>query len=321
VKDLRTYYQTSTGPIKAVDGVSFKVDRGETLGIAGESGCGKSTIAFSSLRILPVNGEIIDGKILLDGRDIVNLSENEMRKIRWKRIALIFQSAMNALNPVVKIGDQIIEALKVHNNISQPEMTKKVKSYFELVGLNPNRMNHYPHEFSGGMKQRAIIAMSLICNPEVIIADEPTTALDVVVQDQILKKIKELQDKLKMAIIYISHDLSVLAEICDKIAIMYAGNIVEYADIISIFKNSHHPYTMALLRAFPSLQGPLRELKTIGGAPPDLKNPPSGCRFEPRCPYAEEICKKIPPQFEKVAKEHFSMCHFALDPQIKKFNL
>ncbi|MFC1803224.1 ABC transporter ATP-binding protein [Thermoproteota archaeon] len=242
-----------------------------------------------------------------------------MRKVRWKKVSLIFQASMNALNPVKKIGVQLIEALEIHEKMTKAEMNEKAYSVFNLVGLDPSRMNNYPHELSGGMKQRMIIAMSLICDPQIIIADEPTTALDVVLQDQILYEIRKLQKKFKIAMIYISHDMSVIAETCDKVAIMYGGQIVESADTKSIFKNSHHPYTLALVNAFPSIVGPMKKLRTISGAPPDLINIPSGCLFEPRCPLREEICKKVIPPSLRVANDHYSSCHFALDPRIQKY--
>ncbi len=321
MKDLKMYYGTSSGYLKAVDGVNLDIEQGETLGIAGESGCGKSSIGLSIMRILPRNGRIMGGEILLDGTDILKLSEDEMRDFRWKKVSVIFQGAMNALNPVKKVGDQVTEALKIHEDMTKEERNEKAASVFELVGLDSSWMNNYPHELSGGMKQRVVIAMSLICDPQLIIADEPTTALDVVMQDQILYEVNNLQKKFKIAMIYISHDISVIAETCDKAAIMYAGKIVESARTEDIFKNPHHPYSIALLNSFPSIRGPMKRLTSIGGAPPDLRDPPPGCYFEPRCPFARGVCKKEAPPTMKIDDGHYSSCHFALDPRIQKYSV
>ncbi|MFC1803625.1 ABC transporter ATP-binding protein, partial [Thermoproteota archaeon] len=275
-------------------------------------------LAISIMRLLPSNGKILDGEILLDGIDILKLPEDEMRKVRWNKISVIFQGAMNALNPVNKVGDQVIEALNIHEKLTKKEMRDKAEYIFDLVGLDSSWMKNYPHELSGGMKQRVIIAMSLICNPQLIIADEPTTALDVVMQDQILYEINNLQKKIDISMIYISHDMSVLAEVCDKIAIMYGGKIVESTSTENIIKNSHHPYTIALVNAFPNIKGPKKQLISISGVPPDLRNPPLGCYFEPRCPFAKQICKKEPPPAVKISEGHYSYCHYALDPRIQE---
>lgn len=310
-------YKTMNGFIKAVDDVSFNVTRGETLGIVGESACGKTSIGLSLIRVLPPNGEITGGHILLDGKDLLELSEDQMRQVRWNRISMIFQSAMNSLNPVFRVDDQLIGVLKAHLRVSKKEGNERVRELFELVGVSPSRAKDYPHQFSGGMKQRAIIAMSLICNPDVIVADEMTTALDVLVQDQILFRIKEMQHKLHFAMIVISHDISVIAETCQKIGVMYAGKLVEVGDSMSIFKDPHHPYTISLLQAFPSVKGTLRRLMSLPGDPPNLLNLPRGCRFRPRCPLAREICRKEPPKFE-VTKGHYSRCHLASDQCLRK---
>ncbi|MCD6443331.1 MAG: ABC transporter ATP-binding protein, partial [Thermotogae bacterium] len=255
VKDLKMYYKTKLGYVKAVDGISFTLDEGESMGIVGESGCGKTSVSMTILRLLPENAEFMGGKVLfnLDGKtvDLVSLPESEMRRYRWKGISMIFQAAMNSLNPVYKVGDQIIEAMLNHNpKLSMDDAKKKVAELFELVGLDPRRMDQYPHQYSGGMKQRAIIAMALSCDPKIIIADEPTTALDVIVQDKILREMKKIQEKLNMSMIYISHDIAVIAEVSDKIAVMYAGKFVELADSITIFKKPMHPYTYGLMHAF-----------------------------------------------------------------------
>jgi len=310
VKNLKTYFKIRRGYVKAVDNVSFKLEKGEAIGLAGESGCGKTTTALSILKILPPNGEIKGGKILYSGIDLTKLSEEKMRKdIRWKEISIVFQGAMNALNPVYKIGDQIVEAILIHENVTEKEAISRAKKLLELVGIDQTRFDNYPHEFSGGMKQRALIAMALACNPSLLIADEPGTALDVIVQAQILRLLRELKEKLNLAMILITHDLSIIAETCEKTAIMYAGKIVEHGDSVKIFKNPLHPYTSGLISAFPSIKGPKVRIAAIPGTPPDLLNPPSGCRFHPRCKYAMEICEKEEPSEIEVETDHFVSCH------------
>jgi len=311
VQNLRTYYTILRGWVKAVDGVSFHVEKGKALGLAGESGCGKTTLAISILKILPPGGKIIEGKILFEGSDIVKLEENEVREnIRWKKISLVFQGAMNALNPVYKIGDQITEAITTHeSDIEAREATERAKKLLELVGIEPSRFENFPHEFSGGMKQRTMIAMALACNPKLIITDEPGTALDVIVQAQVLKLLRELKEKLNLSMILISHDLSIISEICDDAAIMYAGKIVECGDIVTIYKDPLHPYTQGLLGAFPSIRAARSRLISISGSPPDLLDPPSGCRFNPRCVYAMDICRKTDPAFLEVKNGHYVACH------------
>jgi peptide/nickel transport system ATP-binding protein len=311
VDALTIHYSTQRGPVRAAENVSFKLEKGEALGLAGESGCGKTTVALSLLRILPFNGKILGGKIIFKGRDIVKLSEDELRnQIRWKGISLIFQGAMNALNPVYRIEDQIVEAIKTHEpNTAKKEAKERVAKLFELVGLDPSRTRNYPHEFSGGMKQRAMIAMALACNPEILIADEPGTALDVIVQAQVLKLMSELRKKLNLAIIMISHDLSIISETCDNLAIMYAGKLVELGDIFSMFKKPLHPYTQGLIQAFPNIKEERRKMYSIPGSPPNLLKPPSGCRFHPRCSYAMEICREKEPIPLKIDENHLVACH------------
>jgi len=311
VQNLTTYYTTLRGPVHAVEDVSFNLDEGKALGLAGESGCGKTTVALSILRILPFNGKILRGKIIFQGQDIVKLSESELRKnIRWKGISLIFQGAMNALNPLYKIEDQIIEAIRLHEpKISKKNARERVKQLFELVGLDPSRSKNYPHEFSGGMRQRAMIAMALACNPKILIADEPGTALDVIVQAQVLKLMTELQRKLNLAIIMISHDLSIISETCNDLAIMYAGKIVELGDVYSMFKKPLHPYTQGLIDAFPNIKEERRKMYSIPGYPPNLLKPPPGCRFHPRCKYAMDICTQKEPPYSEISKGHYVACH------------
>ena len=311
VQDLTTHYRTLRGWVRAAEGVSFEVAQGEALGLAGESGCGKSTVALSLLKILPQGGVIRKGKILFEGRDLVPLPEQEMRKVRWKGISIVFQGAMNALNPVIKVGDQIGEAIKTHEKeVSNSDVKDRVAKLLETVGIEPSRADNYPHEYSGGMRQRALIAMALAVNPTLLIGDEPGTALDVIVAAQTLKLLRELKDKLGLSMILISHDLSIIAETCEKVAIMYAGKIVEYGDTVSIFKNPLHPYTQGLIKAFPSIRGPRVSLTSIPGGPPDLLNPPSACRFHPRCPYVMDVCKRVEPVLlEHGEKLHRAACH------------
>ena len=311
VKNLKMYYATLRGYVKAVDDVSFEVNKKEALGLAGESGCGKTSAALSIIKLLPPNGRIIDGKITLEGEDIAKMSDAEVRKkIRWKKISMIFQGAMNALHPTYTIGSQITEAIRTHEDFSKTEAEEKASKLLELVGIEASKVNRYPHELSGGMKQRAVTAMALSCDPDLVIADEPTTALDVIVQAQVLRVIKELKNRLDISMMLISHDLSMIAETCDKIAIMYAGKIVEYGDIVSVFKEPRHPYTEKLITAFPSVLGLKTELTSIHGFPPDLIDPPSGCRFHPRCEHSMEICRMKEPELIEIGKKmHQVACH------------
>lgn len=311
VENLTVYYNILRGQVKAVEGVKFIVEKGESLGLAGESGCGKTTVALSIMRLLPSNGKILGGKILFRKKNIVDMPDDDVRnEIRWKKIAIVFQGAMNALNPVYKISEQITEAIRLHEpDVDKKTAIERAEKLFELVGIDPKRIHNYPHEFSGGMRQRAMIAMALACNPELLIADEPGTALDVIVQAQVLKLLSELKAKLNLSMILITHDLSIISETCEKAAIMYAGKVVESGAVRSIFKEPLHPYTQGLIGAFPNIYSPKAEIKSIEGQPPDLFNPPSGCRFHPRCQYAMEICEKKDPPFLEVEKGHFVACH------------
>ncbi|MCW3976902.1 MAG: ABC transporter ATP-binding protein [Candidatus Bathyarchaeota archaeon] len=311
VENLRMYYETLRGQVKAVDDVSFQVNHKEALGLAGESGCGKTSAALCLLRLLPWNGKIIDGNITLTGEDLVKMKESDFRKkIRWKRISMIFQGAMNALHPTYTIGRQIAEGILQHENVSKDEAADRSEKLIELVGMDASRVHRFPHELSGGMKQRSITAMALACNPDLVIADEPTTALDVIVQAQVLNVMKDLRKRLDISMLIISHDLSLIAETCDKIAIMYGGKIAEYGDVAQLYKEPFHPYTEKLIGAFPSVIGPKIELSSISGFPPDLLRPPPGCRFHPRCQYAMEICrKKEPPLIGTGSKGHLVACH------------
>ena len=307
VHDLTMHYSTRTGTVKAVDGVSFSLDKGQSLGLVGESGCGKSSIAISLLKLLPDNARIIKGQIILGGVDLVPLTEDEMRPYRWNRISMVFQAAMNSLDPVYRVGEQIIEALEAHRYYTRDEALNRVEELFELVSLDPGFIKRYPHEYSGGMKQRAIIAMALACEPDVIIADEPTTALDVIVQDKILRELQEIQSRLNMSMIYISHDMAVIAEVSDVMGVMYAGKIVEFGATTDVFRNPIHPYSAALMSAFPSITGEKIKLMTLPGEPPDLTDPPTGCRFNPRCSYATDQCRiEEPPIVERDG--HWAAC-------------
>ncbi|MFQ5907307.1 MAG: ABC transporter ATP-binding protein [Thermoplasmata archaeon] len=409
LRDLRVYYEIKDGEVQAVDGIDLTLDRGETLGLVGESGCGKTTAAFAIMKLLPRNGRIVTGEVRFDGESLIqapliselryrlqsenveaavrrivkerrralsgaNLlyggngdtprvqedigllerveealevedgtdpealreslqgilerreaglgyarrkraadraEEESLRDMRWSNISMIFQGAMNAFNPVYKVGDQIEEALLAHLDLTKEEAKDRVGELFDLVGLDRGMINSYPHEFSGGMKQRAMIAMAVSCSPDLIIADEPTTALDVVIQDRILAEIRDLQDRLNLAMIIITHDISVVAEVSDKIAIMYAGEITETGPVVEVFERPAHPYTIGLMEAFPSIHGKKERLRAIPGSPPDLVSPPSGCRFHPRCRFAKDICKKEPPSLVEVEPDHLAACHFA----------
>ena len=308
VKDLTMHYQTRQGTVKAVDGISFELARGEVLGLVGESGCGKTSIAVTLMKLLPDNALILKGQVLLDGQDLMTMDDTTLRKYRWRRISMIFQAAMNSLNPVHRVGDQIVEAIEAHDMAATlKEAQETVDRLFRLVGLDPRLTDRYPHEFSGGMRQRAVIAMALACQPDVIVADEPTTALDVIVQDRILRQIKEIQTDLNMSMIYITHDIAVVAEVTDRIGVMYAGKLVELGSTADVFERPIHPYTKALLSVFPSIRGEKRPLTTLGGEPPNLADPPTGCRFHPRCPYATAICQQEEPPIV-VRDGHWAAC-------------
>ena len=411
VENLKVYFKILKGTVHAVDDVTFTLDRGETMGLVGESGCGKTTTAFAVTRLLPSNGRVVGGEIKFDGQLIVRadlpteidevlrkpdwptligdvlrreeaefaayragggqvieaeeqmedefayytevrgflqqrgtVPDEEVREqiakltrqhmrgfgagrrrrrrekeieerisaIRWSKVSMIFQSAMNAFNPVYRVGDQITEALVTHYpDMTKEEARQRVLGLFDLVGIDRSRVDGYPHEFSGGMRQRSMIAMALACNPQLLIADEPTTALDVIMQDRILAEIRDLQRELNIAMMIITHDISVVAEVGEKIGVMYAGKLAEYGNIKEIFERPANPYTIGLLSAFPSIKGPRRKLRSIPGSPPDLANPPSGCRFHPRCQFAQEVCKYVEPPVVQVSSQHWSQCHFA----------
>jgi len=309
VSNLKTYFTTLEGTVQAVDDVSFELDKGTAMGLAGESGCGKTTAALSIMRLLPSNGYIKQGSITFDGKNIVKMNPVKLRRTRWKEMSIVFQGAMNALNPVKRVGDQIVEPILLHEKVTEATARKRTKELFELVGISPDRIDDYPHEFSGGMRQRVMIAMALACWPKLIIADEPTTALDVMIQAQIIRLLKNLQKELDLALIMISHDLSVLAETCEFLCIMYAGKIVEKGSSVHIFKHPRHPYTRGLVAAFPNIKGEKFMPEPIPGNPPNLIHPPIGCRFSDRCKYKQQICdQKEPPLFE-FEPGHYVACH------------
>ena len=295
VRDLRVYFYLKRGAVKAVDGVDLDVDKGEVVGLAGESGSGKSTIGYSIMRLVPPPGKIVSGKILFDGEDILALDEKTFsKKYRWKKIAMVFQGSMSGFTPVFKIRDQIVEVLKVHG--WKGDYDERVNELFKMVNMDPSLADKYPHELSGGQKQRAFIAMALALNPELLIADEPTTALDVIVQEYVVNLLKKLNKELNLSIIFITHDLALLSEIADRVYVIYAGKVMESGPSEVIFKSPRHPYTKLLIASIPSLDK--KEVAEIPGFMPDLSNPPPGCRFNTRCPFVKDICKKEEPKFK-----------------------
>ena len=309
VQDLSIGYRTKQGYLKAVEGVSFSLDEGQSLGFVGESGCGKTTIGMALMGLLPPNGMVGQGRILFEGRDLLQMTEDERRSTRWQEIAMIFQAAMNAMNPVQRVGNQVAEALLVHHpEMEKDEALSEVESLFDLVGIPRDRLLDYPHQYSGGMKQRAIIAMALACRPKLIIADEPTTALDVIVQDQILLEVKKLQREFNIGVIFISHDISIVADMCHDIAVMYAGQMVEFGPREAVFETPVHPYTRALLSSFPTITGKKTDLTPIPGETPNLVQPPVGCRFGDRCPSASPTCRQDAPKWVRIGTSHKAMC-------------
>lgn len=309
VEDLVVEYTSEQKVIHAVNQVSFSLERGKTLALVGETGAGKTTIAKAILRILPDHGaKIAGGKVELEGTDLISLKETDMLNVRGRKISMVFQDPMTALNPIMRIGNQVAEVIKEHNNISKEEAKKRAVEMLKMVGIQPERYYNYPHEFSGGMKQRVIIAMALACQPELLLADEPTTALDVTIQAQVMAMIRQLRDQYNTALVLITHDLGVVAEIADDVAVVYAGEIIEYGSKRSIYKNPKHPYTIALFEAIPNLEKDVDRLKNIKGLPPDPAELPEGCYFSPRCPYADEKCRKEHPQLESVDGKHICRC-------------
>ncbi|MCI4463345.1 MAG: ABC transporter ATP-binding protein [Caldisericum sp.] len=312
VRDLKTYFFTDDGVVKAVDGMSFTIHKGEVLGLVGESGCGKSVASMSIMQLVDVPGKIVGGEIIFKGEDLVKKTPEQMRKIRGAEIGMIFQEPMTSLNPVYTVGDQIMEAILVHQDVSEEEAKKKTIELLRLVGIPEpeRRFNQYPHELSGGMRQRVMIAMAMSCNPDLLISDEATTALDVTIQAQILELMKDLQRKTGMAILFITHDLALVAEMANSVAVAYTGKIVEYGDVYSIFKRPRHPYTYGLLSSVPSLKTEKTKtpLPAIEGMVPNPYRMPSGCHFNPRCPFATERCRKEMPELVEIEPGHLVRC-------------
>lgn len=319
VKNLKVHYTSEGRKIHAVNEVSFSLKKGETLGLVGETGAGKTTIAKSILRILPEPPAQVDGgEIYLEGTDLLKLSNDEMRKIRGRKIAMIFQDPMTALNPVMRVGKQIAEGISLHEKISAREAEEKAKKMLEMVGIPGSRYRDYPHQFSGGMKQRVVIAMALSCNPDLLLADEPTTALDVTIQAQVLDIIKNLQKELDTSMIMITHDLGIVAEVCDNVAVIYAGQVVEYGSREEIFDHPCHPYTIGLFGSLPDINSDVDRLSPIMGMPPDPADLPSGCAFSPRCPYADEKCKTAAVALDTIGGTHSCRCvHWHKGEQVK----
>ncbi|MDO5755270.1 MAG: ABC transporter ATP-binding protein [Tissierellia bacterium] len=310
VKNLYIKYHTKKGAINVVNDISFDLKKGESLGLVGESGCGKTTLAKSIMKLLPENGKISEGQVIFQGEDIVPKNKEEIRKLRLKEIAMVSQSAMNALNPVYTVGDQLVEGILAHTKMSKKQAWKRAEEVFEIIGLEKKRLKSYPHQMSGGMKQRAIIAMALTLEPSLIIADEPTTALDVVVQDKILSTVVEIQKQINSSMIFITHDLSVVSEVCETIIVMYAGSIMEKAKTKIFFREPYHPYSLGLKNAFPSITEIGEDLISIPGAPPNLIGELAGCPFQGRCPFRTELCMKEHPSLIEVDEDHLIACHY-----------
>jgi len=315
LRDLVVEYGTERGAVTAVNGVSLAIRPGEIVGLAGESGCGKSTIANTILQVLRPPGRIAGGEIVFKGRNLVGLPPSELRQIRWRHIAMVFQSAMSSLNPVTRIEDQFVDMFRAHQKISKRFATMKSAELLEVVGIDRDRLRAYPHELSGGMRQRVVIAMAMALGPELLLLDEPTTALDVIVQREILQQLEELQREMGFAVLFITHDLSLLVEFSDRIAIMYSGDIVEEANADELFAHPAHPYTAGLMASFPPLSGELTTMTGIPGNPPDLHDPPTGCRFHPRCPAARrQPCHLEMPALRALdSPKHQIACHFPLE--------
>ncbi len=313
ITDLQTYYRAEGGWVRATDGVSLSLDHGETIGLVGESGSGKTTLAKSIIRLFPDNAEIHGGSIEFDGTEITELSSKELRnRIRWKEISMIPQNAMNGFDPVYTVGEQIMQVIRHHEDgTSKAEARTRARELFDDLGIDPDRIDDYPHQFSGGMAQRAMIALALALEPQLMLADEPTTALDVVIQDRILETIKAKQEAIDSAMIMITHDMSVVSETCDRIAVVYGGRVVEIADAETIIMNPRHPYTLGLRNAFPDISSEDEELISIPGTPPNLVDPEEGCRFAPRCPFAEEECWSVTPEPQSYGDGHIVECHRA----------
>jgi peptide/nickel transport system ATP-binding protein len=308
IRNLQIDYRTQRGITRAVDGATFDVPEGAVVGLVGESGCGKTTVARAITGVMARNARISGGEMVFGGRDLLKLSAGEYNALRWREIAFVPQSAMNSLDPVYRVGTQITEVLTQRGGYSKSDAQSRVRTLFEMVGLNAQRLTDYPHQFSGGMRQRAAIALALALDPKLVIADEPVTALDVIVQRQVLDTIRELQRRLKLSVILVTHDISVVAYVCDQVVVMYAGQVAEAGPAAAVLATPHHPYTMGLYNAFPDLQRSGDVLVPIDGSPPDLREPPAGCRFAPRCPFAIETCDRPPAMETLEAGGHLAAC-------------
>ncbi len=308
VRDLRVVYATRAGEVRAVDGADLEVPAGSITGLVGESGCGKSTLGRALMGVLPDTARIAGGAVIFEDQDIVFLGPSARRAINWRRIAFIPQTAMNALDPVMRLREQMLEVLSERGGLSRPAASERAKALFRLVGLDPSRLADYPHQFSGGMRQRASIALALALEPALVIADEPVTALDVIVQRQVLDVLLELRQRMNLAMILITHDMAVVAYACDRVGVMYAGRVVEAGPAEQVLEQPLHPYTMGLTHAFPDVHGDLSQLVPIEGAPPSLIDPPAGCRFAERCPFAAALCHTDQPQLVAYADDHFAAC-------------
>jgi peptide/nickel transport system ATP-binding protein len=318
IRDLYVEYETARGPVRAVDGVSFSIAPGEVFGLAGESGSGKSTIAHAIMRLLHPPAIITGGNIFFNGQDVLEMDQAQLEAFRWSSVSMVFQSAMNSLNPVMRISDQVTDVLMRHNKMGKRAARDRASDLFDVVGIDRLRLDSYPHELSGGMRQRAVIAIALALEPPLMIMDEPTTALDVVVQKEIMQQIDHLKEKMGFSILFITHDLSLMVEFSTRIAIMYAGEIVELAPARMLFDDPLHPYTQGLMNSFPSLTGPKRKLTGIPGAPPDMVSPPSGCRFHPRCDRCQPMHTRVVPKLVEVKPDHWVACHlYEADPDAR----
>ena len=309
IENLKTIYRTTEGTVTGIEDISLNIDQGQRFGLVGESGCGKTTLLKSLIGVMPENASISQGKIEFKGKELTSMPEEEMNRIRWNEISMITQSAMNALDPVYTVGYQITEAIRAHQKISKKGARQAIEEMFILVGIEASRFNEYPHQFSGGMRQRAIIAMSLILQPDLVIADEPTTSLDVIVQDQIFENIRTLQAKIGFSILLVTHDIAVVIENCDDIAVMYGGKIMEIGPMQSVIENSFHPYTMGLKNAFPNIKNRNYDLISIPGTPPNLLGILTGCRFKDRCPFSTDICLYESPLLKNIGNRHYAACH------------
>lgn len=317
IKDLVIHYETDAGVVEAVNGINLVLNKGQSLGLVGETGAGKTTTALGILRLLPdPPARIISGEIHFEGQDVLSMDKESLQKYRGRKVSMIFQDPMTSLNPVMTIGEQVMESLRIHEpHLTKEELTAKAQKTLEKVGIREERFNDYPHQFSGGMKQRVVIAIALCCNPELLIADEPTTALDVTIQAQVLDMIRTLRNELQTSMILITHDLGLVVENCDAAAIIYAGEIVEYGNLVDIFQNAKHPYTIGLFGCIPSIDRNVRRLKPIEGLMPDPMNLPEGCPFHDRCEYCTEICKHKNPVAQEVSPGHIVKCHLCAADQ------